>query len=111
MNDAPPEIADFPLPAEAQRRVIVQNLSPAVEGGRFAAKGTLGEAVVVEADVFTDGHDAVVCDVLYRVKSESAWQRHSMEPLGNDRWRGSFVPGQLGAMLYTVAAWVDPLAT
>jgi starch synthase (maltosyl-transferring) len=111
MNNAPPEIADFPLPAEGQRRVIIQNLSPAVEGGRFAAKSTLGEPVVVEADVFTDGHDAVVCDVLYRAKSASMWQRLAMEPLGNDRWRGSFVPDQLGAMLYTVAAWVDPLAT
>ena len=111
MSDAPPEIADFPLPAEGQRRVIIQTLSPAVEGGRFAAKGTLGEPVVVEADVFTDGHDAVVCDVLYRDQGEKTWQRVAMEPLGNDRWRGSFVPDQLGAMLYTVAAWVDPLAT
>jgi starch synthase (maltosyl-transferring) len=110
-KDAPPEIADLPLPAGGQRRVVIQNLSPVVDGGRFAVKGTLGEPVVVEADVFTDGHDAVVCDVLCRTESESAWQRLAMEPLGNDRWRGAFVPGQLGAMLYTVAGWVDPLAT
>jgi starch synthase (maltosyl-transferring) len=92
-------------------RAVVQNISPAVDAGRFPIKRTVGEGVVVEADVFADGHDAVACDLLYRGPRESHWRRQAMEPRGDDRWRGSFVTEQLGTTLYSVAAWVDPIAT
>jgi starch synthase (maltosyl-transferring) len=99
------------LPAAGLCRVVVQNISPAVDAGRFPIKRTAGESVVVEADVFADGHDAVACDLLYRGATESQWRRQAMEPLGNDRWRGVFVTEQPGTTLYSVAGWVDPIAT
>jgi starch synthase (maltosyl-transferring) len=99
------------LPAAELCRVVVQNISPAVDAGLFPIKRTVGESVVVEADVFADGHDAVACDLLYRGASESHWRRQAMQPLGNDRWRGVFVTEQPGTMLYSVAGWVDPVAT
>ena len=34
-----------------------------------------------------------------------------MEPLGNDRWRGSFIVDAIGRHEYTVAAWVDHWVT
>src|SRR5436190_345592 len=39
------------------RRVIVEGVSPQVDEGRYPAKATTGEEIVVEADVFADGHD------------------------------------------------------
>src|SRR5436190_14081598 len=49
--------ADTPLDPELRQRVVIENVTPEVDEGRFPAKRTVGEAVVVEADVFADGHD------------------------------------------------------
>ncbi|MBK9952939.1 MAG: DUF3416 domain-containing protein [Candidatus Competibacteraceae bacterium] len=34
-------------------------MTPEIDGGRFPIKRTVGDTVVVEADTFTDGHDAL----------------------------------------------------
>ena len=41
----------------APARVVVDVVAPLVDAGRYPAKGTVGEPVVVTADVFLDGHD------------------------------------------------------
>ncbi|NIM21918.1 MAG: DUF3416 domain-containing protein, partial [Candidatus Latescibacteria bacterium] len=43
---------------EGQRRVIIEGVKPEVDCGRFPIKRTMGEKVVVEADIFTDSHEA-----------------------------------------------------
>ena len=63
--------------------------------------------MVVEADIFADGHDALSCALLYRKESDAEWTEVPMEPLVNDRWRGSFTVQELGRYRYTVCAWVD----
>lgn len=88
-------------------RVVIEGVSPAVDNGRFAAKRVVGDRVVVEADCFTDGHDAVAARVLWRREDEPGWREAPMVFLGNDRWRGSFVVEALGPYRYTVTAWVD----
>ncbi|MGH8114491.1 MAG: maltotransferase domain-containing protein, partial [Rhodanobacteraceae bacterium] len=90
---------------------MIEGLSPCIDGGRFAAKRILGEQVLVQADVFADGHEAVRCMLLHQPVLEDPWQRSVMSPLGNDRWQGSFRAQQLGRCLYTVEAWVDHLET
>ena len=42
-----------------RRRAVVEAVRPEVDGGRFPIKRTVGEEVVVTADVFADGHDQV----------------------------------------------------
>ncbi len=64
----------------------------------FPIKRTIGESVVVEADVFTDGHDAVAALLLYRHESSHDWHSLPMEPLGNDRWRAHFTVQVLGTL-------------
>jgi starch synthase (maltosyl-transferring) len=88
-------------------RVVVENITPQVDCGRFPAKRTVGESVTVEADVFTDGHDAVAAFLFYRHESTSEWHGTPMSPLGNDRWQGRFAAQSLGRYLFTVAGWVD----
>jgi len=73
--------------ADGRRRVVIEQVSPEIDGGRFAIKRVVGETVVVEADVFADGHDQVVCQILYSDDSEN-FQSSPMKPLANDRWRG-----------------------
>ena len=99
------------FPEHGQRRVVLENLTPCVNGGRFPIKRVIGESVSVEADAYVDGHDAVSCALLHRIEGEDAWQRARMLPLGNDRWRAHFTVQQVGRSRYTVAAWVDHLLT
>jgi starch synthase (maltosyl-transferring) len=93
--------------ATGQVRAIIEGLKPEIDGGRFPIKRVTGDGVVVEADIFTDGHDAISALLLYRKENESAWAETLMKPLGNDRCRGSFVVAELGRYRYTILAWVD----
>jgi starch synthase (maltosyl-transferring) len=90
-----------------QVRVIIEGLKPEINDGRFPTKRVTGEMVVVEADIFADGHDSISALLLYRKEDDPEWIETPMEPLDNDRWRSSFVVAELGRYLYTVIAWVD----
>src|SRR6266566_6284369 len=78
------------LPEEGRRRVVIEGVRPEIDCGRFPIKRTVGETVVVEADIFTDGHDLVDAVLLYRKETDRVLTEAPMEALVNDRWRGSF---------------------
>jgi starch synthase (maltosyl-transferring) len=93
--------------ADGRNRIIIEGVKPEIDGGRFPIKRTIGEKVVVEADIFTDSHDAISCILLYRKDEVSDWEEYPMHFLVNDRWRGEFTVTELGHYRYTVQAWVD----
>ncbi len=96
-----------PLAGEGRRRVMIERVSPEVDGGRFPAKRTVGDTVEVEADIFTDGHDSVRAVLLYRHETSAEWQKSPLTPLVNDRWRSGFPVRELGRYHFTIDAWVD----
>src|SRR5713226_5492559 len=96
-----------PRQSEGRNRVVIEHVRPEVDCGRFPIKRVAGESVVVEADVFADSHDQVSCQVAFRQDREDTWTQVSMEPLGNDRWRGEFQVSSVGSYRYTVEGWVD----
>jgi starch synthase (maltosyl-transferring) len=96
---------------DGRRRVVIENLRPQVDGGRFPIKRSVGETVVVSADAFVDGHDQIRCVLRYRRAGTSAWHEAPMTSIGNDRWRGEFQVDALGRFEYTVIAWVDRFLT
>jgi starch synthase (maltosyl-transferring) len=98
-------------PAAAPARVVIENVAPCVDAGRFPAKRTLGDTVEVTADVYADGHDVLTAVLLHRRPGEKEWREVPLEPLGNDRWRGSFPVAAVGYHDYTVEAWVDTFRT
>jgi starch synthase (maltosyl-transferring) len=99
------------LDTDGRARAVVEAVTPQVDGGRFPAKRSVGELLVVEADCFADGHDVVLAQLLWRPESERAWRELPMEPLFNDRWRAGLRLDSVGAFRYTVRAWVDPFAS
>jgi starch synthase (maltosyl-transferring) len=61
--------------------------------------------------VFTDGHDAVVAELLFRFESEKEWHIVPMAFHGNDHWSASFRVEKVGRYEYTVRGWTDPFLT
>ncbi|NQW22665.1 MAG: alpha-1,4-glucan--maltose-1-phosphate maltosyltransferase [SAR202 cluster bacterium] len=99
------------LSQNGRRRAVIESVEPEIDSGRFPVKQTIGEEVVVEADVFADGHDTLSVALLYRKQEEAIWREKPMEPLGNDRWRGAFSVEELGRYKYTILASVDRFKT
>ncbi len=91
----------------ANCRAAIENVTPEIDGGQFAVKRTIGERIVVEADIFADGHDVLGAVLKFRAESESNWTEIPMEFLVNDRWRGEFTVTTIGVYFYTIEAWVD----
>ncbi|HEY1421405.1 MAG TPA: alpha-1,4-glucan--maltose-1-phosphate maltosyltransferase [Candidatus Dormibacteraeota bacterium] len=97
--------------ADGRARVVIEAVTPEIDGGRFPAKRVVGESVSVEADVFADGHDALGAIVRYRHESSAGWIDVPMRALPNDRWRGEFTVTALGRYVFTVEGWVDHFET
>src|ERR1041385_5601493 len=70
------------IPAALTRRVVIENVMPSVDAGRFPIKRAVGESVAVTADIFADGHDVVVAVLRDR---EGQQEREGLD--GQDGWR------------------------
>ncbi len=92
-------------------RVVIEAVTPELDGGRHPVKVVTGHTVEVEADIFTDGHEKIACDLLWRPIDEDDWRRVAMTFLGNDRWRARFTPTRNIRHAYTIEAWRDPFAS
>lgn len=101
------------LASEFQRRVIIENVHPEIDGGRFPIKRCPGDKVTIQAAVHTDGTDIISAVVQYRFAGDSAWKETplSVAEAGNDLWEGHFVVEELGRYEYTLQAWINPFAT
>src|SRR3974390_2294154 len=97
--------------SDGRKRVVIEAITPQVDCGRFAAKRTIGDEVRVEADVFTDGHDAIAASLLAHREGSSEWTEIPMRPLVNDRWAAAFRVSELGRYGFKVQGWVDHFET
>jgi len=86
---------------------VIENLQPLVDGGRYPVKRAVGEDLVVEADIFKDGHDVVGAALKWRIVGETRWHETAMKFVDNDRWRGVCTLYENATYEYTVEAWVD----
>jgi starch synthase (maltosyl-transferring) len=96
---------------EGRKRVIIENVQPEIGLGHFPIKRVIGEKIIVEADIFGDGHDALSCLLLYRHERVADWAEVPLKPTVNDRWQGEFKVSELGHYRYTVTGWVDHFKT
>jgi starch synthase (maltosyl-transferring) len=96
---------------DGRSRVIIEGVQPEVDAGLFPVKRVVGDTVVVEADIFADGHDVISAMVLERHASEKKPRDVRMIPLVNDRWRAEFPVNQLGYHVFTIEGWIDHFLT
>ena len=91
-------------------RLVIEGVSPRVEGGAYPARRVVGETLSVEADVFTDGHEQLAVELQWRALDQAEWTRAPMCELGNDRWEASFPLDRLGRYELVVEGWLDAYA-
>jgi starch synthase (maltosyl-transferring) len=97
--------------SKTRARIQIQRVWPMLDCGNYPAKRSLGDEVEVWADVFGDGHDVLRAVVRYRPPGSRRFVETPMEPIGNDRWHGSFVASELGRWQFTITAWIDRWAS
>ena len=95
------------MTAQGLQRVVVEHVTPEIDGGRFCIKKVVGDNITVEADVFADGHDYTGCRLLYKHEKENNWYYVPMQLINNDRYQASFDTTETGFYNYTVTGWVD----
>jgi starch synthase (maltosyl-transferring) len=93
-------------------QLVVENVAPKLDGGRYPIKRVIGSVLEVSADIFKDGHDAIAARILYRRPGEATSR---VAPLSyrfdSDRWHGSFKADQIGLWKYDIEAWPDRFGT
>jgi starch synthase (maltosyl-transferring) len=90
--------------------VVIENVSPLLNGGRYPVKRLVGEPLVISADIFKDGHDVLSAVLKWRKLGAKAWQEAAMEcvdPWNKDHWRGTCAFHENGAHEFTIEAWGD----
>ena len=103
----------LPLPPHPRRRVVVADVAPSVEGGRFPIRRVVGEQVTVTAHVFADSHDRIAAMLQHREVGGSSWAETPMVVTnpGEDAWMGSFSVASMGRWEYRILAWIDHFTT
>jgi starch synthase (maltosyl-transferring) len=89
---------------------VIENVRPLVDGGRYPVKRVEGEELVVEADVYKEGHDVLSAVLKWRKLGSADWREvelECIEPFNKDRWRGRCVFETPGAHEFTIEAWGD----
>lgn len=96
---------------QGKQRVIIQNIDPQVHNNQFPVKRSIGEAVLITADIFADSHDKIQAYVRFRKEGEKNWQEAPMLPQLNDQWTATFIPDSLGFYEFTVSGYIDHYAS
>ena len=85
------------LPDAPPSPLVIENVKPSVDGGKFPIKRVVGDTLTVTATIFRDGHGKIVPLLKYKEKgSDDPWVKVEMESLnpGLDLWQGSFYAGK-----------------
>ena len=91
------------------RSIVIQNVRPQIDDGRYPAKREVGDQLQVSAEIFREGHDHLRAVILYRREDETSWREAPMTLInhGLALWQGSVGLYDNARFYYTVEAWTD----
>jgi starch synthase (maltosyl-transferring) len=95
------------IKSDGKRRVIITNVSPTVESGRYTAKAVSGDKITFTADVFGDGHDVIAASIYFRQQGLDNVEELPMTLINNDHWEVAHVFKQTGRFEFWVEGWED----
>jgi len=91
--------------------VVIENVQPLLDCGRYAIKRLVGDPVRITADIYKDGHDVIAAVLQWRMRGSKQWQEVPMQQEENDVWSGVFTVRKIGDCEYTIEAWLDGYET
>ena len=112
---------NHPTPARAHLRrteggfgrIPVTGVSPVIADGAYPAKAVAHERILISANVFREGHDAVNASVI--LTAPHGTQRRidmtQVEPKGLDIWQAHVRMATEGDWTFRVEGWSDPWGT
>lgn len=108
---AEPQQSEARLQRLAADRVLIENVAPAVNGGRFPVKRVVGDTLELSADILCDGHDKLAAEVRFGPPDMPAREVVPMRLVDNDRWQATLPLTHLGRMQLQIHAWRDLFAS
>ena len=107
------------------RRIVIADVQPHVENGRYPVRRIVGDTATVSAEVLCDGGATLRACILYRPPGESRWRPAPMQPDeitspenrlalkagAPHRWRGLLRLQHGGMTQFCIEAWIDVFAT
>jgi len=106
-----PDAAPAPF-TPAIGRIPIIDVFPQVDGGRWAAKGFVGEVIPFGATVFREGHDAVGAHLELEAPDGTVIDRALTRTYSwDDEWRGLAQVTAEGDWRYRIRAYSDDYAT
>ncbi|CAN5648028.1 alpha-1,4-glucan--maltose-1-phosphate maltosyltransferase [soil metagenome] len=95
------------VPTHLPLAVVLENIAPAIEGGRFPVKREVGDTLTVTVDAFREGHDAITVLLQHRLSHEPVWHEQAMTHVGNDQWTATLTLTENARYRYRVVAFPD----
>ena len=93
-------------------RLPITSVNPVVEGGRWPAKGVVGEMVPFSAVVFREGHDSLGVEVLLTSPNgKQSLIRMREGAAGSDSWHAKAVLDTQGIWKFKIQAFSDEYGT
>ena len=89
------------------RRVVIDQITPSIDGGRHAFKRVVGDWVAFAAHAFTDSHDLIQVELRIRKINTESWQVFPMAARGNDEFEATYRTESIGLFEHEIAGVVD----
>jgi starch synthase (maltosyl-transferring) len=93
-------------PSFGRSRILLVNIEPQIDGGRFAVKRVVSEILKVQACLATDGRDQVAGMLAFRQIGQK-WAYQSLSHQENDIYSVEISFDKPGQYEYKIQAWVD----
>lgn len=89
------------------RRVVIDHVSPSIDGGRNPFKRVLGDWIPFSVHAFADSHDLLQIELRIRKIDTADWHVLPMQPLGNDEFEATYRTVMIGLLEFEVAGVID----
>ncbi|MBI1734131.1 MAG: alpha-1,4-glucan--maltose-1-phosphate maltosyltransferase [Candidatus Rokubacteria bacterium] len=96
---------------DLKKTIVIENVAPTVDGGRYPVKREVGDVLAVQADIFKEGHDHLLAFLKYRRWDATAWNETPMRFVDNDRWGGELRLAENTRYVFTIEALTDVFRT
>ncbi len=90
-------------------RVVIEQISPLVDGGRYAIKRSKGETIHATAAIFKDGHDLIIAEVCVASAGAAVASQRTVltYDFDSDQFSADFSLDEIGLYEMWIEAWPD----